>query len=401
MKNILLLIMLLLSSVASKAQGIVFKDNQKWDEVLAIADKENKLIFIDCYTEWCGPCKGLERNIFPQKEMGDFYNEHFINVKYDMEKENGLELDAFFPEQIKRYPTLLYVDPKSKRIVHKLIGTRSVDEFVQEAKKAIKGVGIVTQKIKYEDGNRELPFLTEYVKSLNNILDKEGVVKVIDDYLTVNGYDQLLQEPVWAMVAPYMYDYESKYLRYVLDNKSKFSRLKFVDQNNLDGQLTNTIGLTISRMIQLPTDLTTMETTFDAQEDTFNKLKKDINLFSRNQIFQEFSSKLYIYEQLMNRNWEEAYNAVTYAQKFGFKYTDRLKLAMSNYIIQESKDKKMLVRILGDLELAQQNGQKQFTSFNYYPYMRRAAEKLGRHKVAKDFNNKAKEIQSKKSSAKK
>ena len=73
-------------------QGIEFMDNEPWSKVLQRAKEQNRLIFMDCYTVWCGPCKGLAQDVFPQKQVGDFFNAHFVNVKYDMEKGEGPEL---------------------------------------------------------------------------------------------------------------------------------------------------------------------------------------------------------------------------------------------------------------------------------------------------------------------
>ena len=69
--------------------GIHFMDNPTWQEVLKQAKEQNKMIFMDCYTVWCGPCKVLAKEIFSQKKVGDFFNAHFVNVKYDMEKGDG------------------------------------------------------------------------------------------------------------------------------------------------------------------------------------------------------------------------------------------------------------------------------------------------------------------------
>ena len=46
-----------------KAEGIAFFKGT-WQEVLEQAKKENKLIFMDCYTSWCGPCKMLAKEVF-------------------------------------------------------------------------------------------------------------------------------------------------------------------------------------------------------------------------------------------------------------------------------------------------------------------------------------------------
>ena len=52
-------------------------------KALELAKSEKKLVFIDCYTSWCGPCKIMAKEVLPQKEVGDFLNELFVCVKYD------------------------------------------------------------------------------------------------------------------------------------------------------------------------------------------------------------------------------------------------------------------------------------------------------------------------------
>ena len=85
MKKINLLIALLWVQIAVFAQeGVNFR-SLSFDEALAQAKTEGKLVFVDCYTEWCGPCKNMTNNVFPRKAAGDYFNPRFVSVKYDME----------------------------------------------------------------------------------------------------------------------------------------------------------------------------------------------------------------------------------------------------------------------------------------------------------------------------
>ena len=86
MKRLLIICMFVVLGNGVFGQGIEFMDNEPWSKVLQRAKEQNRLIFMDCYTVWCGPCKGLAQDVFPQKQVGDFFNAHFVNVKYDMEK---------------------------------------------------------------------------------------------------------------------------------------------------------------------------------------------------------------------------------------------------------------------------------------------------------------------------
>ncbi len=98
------------------------------------ATKENKLIFMDCYTTWCGPCKTLSSKVFPQKIIGDYFNKNFINSKMDMEKGEGVDIAKTY--NIKAYPTMLFLNSEGK-IVHKIIGYHDKSELLEEAKKAM------------------------------------------------------------------------------------------------------------------------------------------------------------------------------------------------------------------------------------------------------------------------
>jgi thioredoxin 1 len=107
-----------------------------WEEALALAEKENKLIFLDAYASWCGPCKMMARTTFMEKEVGDYFNENFINFKMDMEKHaegprlsNALYLTA--------YPTLYFLNSTEKPI-YKTLGYLKAKQLISEGKKALE-----------------------------------------------------------------------------------------------------------------------------------------------------------------------------------------------------------------------------------------------------------------------
>ena len=88
MKRILLLfvICLFVQSVSVAQEGVDFR-NISLEEALEQAKAEDKLVFVDCYTPWCGPCHRMLTEVFPRKEAGDYFNSRFVCVKYDMTKD--------------------------------------------------------------------------------------------------------------------------------------------------------------------------------------------------------------------------------------------------------------------------------------------------------------------------
>jgi thioredoxin-related protein len=101
-----------------------------WEEAIKTAQKKNKIIFVDAYTEWCGPCKMMSAQTFSDKAVGDFFNQHFVNVKLDMEKGEGTAFARNYA--VNAYPTLLFISGKTQTVVHKVLGFRKAAEFLQE-----------------------------------------------------------------------------------------------------------------------------------------------------------------------------------------------------------------------------------------------------------------------------
>ena len=57
-----------------------------FSEALVAASLEGKQVFVDFYTDWCGPCKRMSRETFPKESVGKYMNSHFINLKINAEK---------------------------------------------------------------------------------------------------------------------------------------------------------------------------------------------------------------------------------------------------------------------------------------------------------------------------
>ncbi|WP_288446674.1 thioredoxin fold domain-containing protein [uncultured Chryseobacterium sp.] len=164
--------------VLAWAQGIKFEEGN-FASILAKAKKEKKLVFIDAYASWCGPCKLMAKNIFPLQPVGDYYNSHFINAKIDMEKGEGIELAKKY--NVKAFPTYLFIDGNGEA-VHRTLGYVEEKDFIQFAKDAEDpNKRLTSLKEQFEKGEKDPEFLKNLaVLTMYNDADFSG--KVMNRY---------------------------------------------------------------------------------------------------------------------------------------------------------------------------------------------------------------------------
>lgn len=142
MKKMMLLVPVLLAVLlmagrcaAPKGDGGIKFYDKAWQDVMAKAKAEHKLIFMDIYATWCGPCKMLKRETFSDAGVAKYFNEHFVNVSYDGEKGDGLMLARKF--DIQGYPSLFILDEQGN-MIKMVMGYHTPDDLISFAKSAVK-----------------------------------------------------------------------------------------------------------------------------------------------------------------------------------------------------------------------------------------------------------------------
>lgn len=143
-------------------------------QALAKAKQENKKLMVDCYTLWCGPCRYMATNVFPNDTLGKFMNEHFVCVKLDMEHGEGPERNKIF--HVKAYPTFIFFDADGKEM-NRFEGMAYQEEFQKRCERILKGEAPISEETQKEEARQRKQ--KEKAAEKDTIIDEGKGVKFI------------------------------------------------------------------------------------------------------------------------------------------------------------------------------------------------------------------------------
>ncbi|WP_148375472.1 MULTISPECIES: thioredoxin family protein [Butyricimonas] len=234
MKRIFLIIAFLFSCFSVFCQGGVNFEHLTFEEALAKAKAENKLVFMDCYTSWCGPCKYMTDNVFPRKEAGDFFNPRFISVKFDMEKGEGKELAKRFP--LKAFPTFFIIRPDGT-VQHKIVGGGDVDKIIARVERGLNTKTSLDylEKI-HQQGKMNKKQLMAYQIALNEAFEKEKSAEVGEKLNALLMRKDKMKKEYWPILEKSVYGTADYQL--VLDHVLTF--YKNIGKEKVEQYLVNT-----------------------------------------------------------------------------------------------------------------------------------------------------------------
>ena len=303
----LVLTWLILSlSVGIQAQGIDFFKGT-FAEAKEKAAEEDKLLFVDAYAVWCGPCKRLAAYVFPDEQVGDFYNSNFINLKMDAEKGEGIQFKKQY--KVTAYPTIFFMDSEGK-VVHKFLGGRDVNGLIIEGQKALdpnpKETGLLKQN--YNSGNRNTGFLKKYLERM---------------YLINEPYDGALEAYMNALTEEELATEENMMLIFDLTNSLKSPGYPFIQKDepgyiemvSKDSYLfkMETIAYHTMKIAARSADKDLLQSSLD--------LLKAYKIKDYKRLQQEYALMFY----RISKDWESYANAaVKYVKKYEFQEADLL-----------------------------------------------------------------------------
>lgn len=196
-KFILLLFIAIPQLIQAQDTGIHFQHDMSWKDVQAKAKAENKYIFMDCFTTWCGPCKQMSAAIFPLKDVGEFMNDKFVSVKVQLDtttKDNESVIswyqdshDLAQQYKVMVYPTYLIFNAGGN-IVHRFVGSSPADEFLANAKKSLNPeTQYYTLLDQYKKGKKDKEFLHGLALASADAYDMENALKTSNEYLSTQA----------------------------------------------------------------------------------------------------------------------------------------------------------------------------------------------------------------------
>ena len=199
------------------SQGIDFK-KMTWAEAQKEAATSKKNIFLDAYTTWCAPCKMMEKDVFPDANVGNFFNEHFVCIKMDMERGEGIDLARLL--NIHAFPTFIFADEKGN-VLHIDAGGKNIAQTLAMGNLSLDTKErMIAQDDKFnQGGSADVDFLRTYIDkrfALQNNSHQaatEAFLALQNDFSLVENMDFILK---------YVQNPGSKGFLYLLENKAAF-----------------------------------------------------------------------------------------------------------------------------------------------------------------------------------
>lgn len=196
MKKLFSLFILFISLSVFSQESINFEKGT-FKEILAKAKKEKKLVFMDAFASWCGPCKMMEKNIFPLPAVSEYYNANFINARFDMEKGEGREIAMKYG--VRSYPTFLFLNGDGE-VVLKNYGYMGEQDFLTIAKEANQPkYRTSSNKELFEKGESNPEFLLNMM-SLYAQSDYELAKKASERYFIVKNNQPLTKDELGMLL---------------------------------------------------------------------------------------------------------------------------------------------------------------------------------------------------------
>lgn len=227
MKRIVLCILIVFSFSCVMSQTN-FR-NLTYEQAVSAAKAENKLLFLDFYTVWCGPCKMMAKEVFPLKAVGDYMNERFVCIQLDAEKE-GKDLGQQF--KVMFYPTFIALDTTGKEVL-RIEGGTDAETFLVDIDRRINPEKTPERlKERYEAGERTAELVQLYAAlkmsearkgRQGDPVKKKEAFQIVRDYFNGLKNDERLKAENLFIYTDYTESPLDEFAKYMVENEKHFA----------------------------------------------------------------------------------------------------------------------------------------------------------------------------------
>lgn len=240
--------------ISSSFKGVktneIHFEKLSFEELKAKAKKENKLIFINIYLTSCIPCKSMEKDVFTDDGVADYYNPNFINGSYDYSGTEGYGISEIYG--INCFPNFLFMDGDGK-IVHRRVGGMNQEDFLKLAESASNPKErLLYFEEEYPKKKSDPEFILNYLRLLDkgscfplvNFMpfaeEMESLTKrsnLLKEYFAFQTEEMLVNRVNWNVIRDYTYDYRSREFSYLLKSAETFKKL--YTEDSVDAKIKN------------------------------------------------------------------------------------------------------------------------------------------------------------------
>ncbi len=224
-KAIYLLLILLAFGCKSNSQQKVDKpinENEiTWHpgimDALAQAKKENKLLFVECYSPTCPYCQALEP-FFKTPEVAIKYNSNFISYKMDVTKEGERKFLDDRSVWLPSFPMFLFFDGDGK-LVHQAGADPTVESINGNADLALDpDKRASSYASRFAKGERNIDFLSNYAAYGRVTLDTMATLNAANELFKIYPKDKLGTEESWKILKKSVNDIDNGFSKYWFDH---------------------------------------------------------------------------------------------------------------------------------------------------------------------------------------
>lgn len=209
--------------IGSMAFGQMKFDKLNLNKAMEKAKKDGKLVFVDVYAEWCGPCKRLSNSVFPDKKLGELMNQSFVNIKID--GDSDVNIDVMMTYEVEAFPTLLFINPATNE-VRKVVGFVTAEELMQEAKYAVDPnsdpVRAATRAYDEDPSESNQKSLIAALMDARE-QDEELLKTLTDSYLEKHSTLDLKDEFDFKVFMDYVNDWDNENVQRFVKNRVNYS----------------------------------------------------------------------------------------------------------------------------------------------------------------------------------